>query len=229
MEFKDIIRQLRNEKGMNTTQLAGQFEKTEAAIRAWESGRSKPDADTLVKLAAYFDCTIDYLLGLSDFKTHAEQNEHKKVLGEALSNLDEAFGKLDSQSHEMLANALVNSISAHSNHVHAKNNVATVAGLINGLSELYKKAVAFADEKSESALFKFLGKYYNFEGYVHQIDVAEVVFEELFDGLIDSDIFEAERIYKMLEERFTAPRSRRYDEYVERLEQRRVESDAVGG
>jgi len=229
MEFKDIIRQLRNEKGMNTTQLAGQFEKTEAAIRAWEAGRSKPDADTLVKLAAYFDCTIDYLLGLSDFKTTTEHAEQKKLLNETLGNLDVAFEKLDSQSQEALANALVNFIAAHAKTAHAKNNIAILAGLINGLSELYKNAVAFADEKSESALFKFLGKYYNFEGYVHQIDVAEVVFEELFDGLIDSDIFEAERIYKMLEERFTAPRSRRYDEYVECLEQRRVEADAVGG
>jgi transcriptional regulator with XRE-family HTH domain len=229
MEFKDIIRQLRNERGMNTTQLAGQFEKTEAAIRAWESGRSKPDADTLIKLAQYFDCTADYLLGLSNFKTPAEHNAHARVLGDALDKLDGVLGKLNNSSQEVLANALISAVASLSNPAHAKNNVLTLAGLIEGLGGVYETALTFADKKTESALFKFLSKHYNFEGFVHQISVAEVVFDEVFGRLVESDIYEAERIYNLLSEHFSAPRSLKYEDFEERVEQRKTKDDAVSG
>jgi transcriptional regulator with XRE-family HTH domain len=68
MEFKDRIRAVRNERGMSQTQLASELDKGESAVRMWEIGRSKPDADTLIKLAEFFGCTTDYLLGLSDTK-----------------------------------------------------------------------------------------------------------------------------------------------------------------
>lgn len=68
MEFKDRIKALRCEKEITQTELASKFGKTESAVRSWELGRSKPDADTLYKLASYFDCSADYLLGISDYK-----------------------------------------------------------------------------------------------------------------------------------------------------------------
>lgn len=34
----------------------------------WKSGRSKPNAETLVKVANYFDCSVDYLLGRTNIK-----------------------------------------------------------------------------------------------------------------------------------------------------------------
>ena len=37
-------------------------------ISDWKSGRSKPSAETLIKIAEYFDCSIDYLLGRTDMK-----------------------------------------------------------------------------------------------------------------------------------------------------------------
>jgi len=72
MEFKDRLRLLREERQKSAAQLAGEFEKSEGAIRMWETGKSKPDADTLIALAKYFNCTTDYLLGLSDYKNAAQ-------------------------------------------------------------------------------------------------------------------------------------------------------------
>lgn len=34
----------------------------------WKSGRSKPNAETLVKVADYFECSVDYLLGRTNIK-----------------------------------------------------------------------------------------------------------------------------------------------------------------
>ncbi|MDR1668691.1 MAG: helix-turn-helix domain-containing protein [Oscillospiraceae bacterium] len=78
MEFKDRVRSLRREHNITTTELAAHFGKSDTAIRMWETGRSKPDADTLIKLAKYFECTTDYLLGVSNDESiesvHAKQD-----------------------------------------------------------------------------------------------------------------------------------------------------------
>jgi len=75
MEFKERIKILRLEKDITQAQLAVAFDKSESAIRTWESGKFKPDADTLIRLAEYFGCSIDYMLGLSDYKHVRQQKE----------------------------------------------------------------------------------------------------------------------------------------------------------
>lgn len=67
MELKDRLKRLRTQSKISLAELASLFSKSESAIRMWEIGRSKPDADTLIKLAKYFGCTADYLLGLDDY------------------------------------------------------------------------------------------------------------------------------------------------------------------
>ncbi|MDD3569636.1 MAG: helix-turn-helix domain-containing protein [Lachnospiraceae bacterium] len=68
MEFKERIKELRLEHMLTQAQLASTLEKGEAAIRTWETGRAKPDSDTLIKLAKIFNCSVDYLLGISASK-----------------------------------------------------------------------------------------------------------------------------------------------------------------
>lgn len=41
----------------------------------WKSGRSKPNAETLVKVANYFECSVDYLLGRTNTKELSKQSE----------------------------------------------------------------------------------------------------------------------------------------------------------
>ena len=54
---------------MSPSQLGAAMNKSEGAVRSWETGKAKPDAETIIKLAAFFKCSTDYLLGISDFKT----------------------------------------------------------------------------------------------------------------------------------------------------------------
>lgn len=72
MEFKDRIKELRKEKGLSATQLATEFGKADSSVRTWETGKSKPDADTLVNIAEYFNCSVDYLLGKSNFRNQSD-------------------------------------------------------------------------------------------------------------------------------------------------------------
>lgn len=67
-EFKTRIKELRESRRLSHSQMASIFDKSEGAIRAWETGRTKPDTDTLIKIADYFETSADYLLGRSEAK-----------------------------------------------------------------------------------------------------------------------------------------------------------------
>jgi len=96
MELKDRLKHLRAEKNTTATQLAFQIGKGEGAVRMWEIGRSKPDAETIIKLATYFDCTTDYLLGVAEYKSNAEYESKITTLRE----LDSVFKSFDALSQE---------------------------------------------------------------------------------------------------------------------------------
>lgn len=92
MDFKDNIKRIREDNSVSFVDLAKEFGKSEAAIRAWELGRSKPDADTLIGLAKYFNCTTDYLLGLSSHPSRDEQAHYTEAI--------EAFAQLVETEYE---------------------------------------------------------------------------------------------------------------------------------
>lgn len=91
MEFKDRIKSLRDNGKLSPSQLGAAMDKSEGAVRSWESGKAKPDADTIIRLAEYFDCTTDYLLGLSDFQNYGE----RKYLENITNNIDSQKSKLN--------------------------------------------------------------------------------------------------------------------------------------
>ena len=60
------IKELRNEKGLTQKQLAEKIYSTDKNIWAYESQVAVPPLDTLIKLADFFNCSLDYLVGRSD-------------------------------------------------------------------------------------------------------------------------------------------------------------------
>lgn len=103
MEFKDRIKELRSNKNMTQSQIAALLNKGEGAVRAWESGKSKADADTLIKLAEYFGCTSDYLLGLSDVRNEADRES--SVLFE--KSIFKTFNGLNHKLKQMYQDTIV--------------------------------------------------------------------------------------------------------------------------
>lgn len=106
MEFKDVFNKLRLEKNLSFAQIASEFNKSESAVRAWESGRTKPDADTLIELSKYFDCSTDYLLGLDANKNKESLSglsDELSEFGDLLSRIDNTSGLLFSLKWILLA------------------------------------------------------------------------------------------------------------------------------
>lgn len=61
------IKELRTERKISQKKLAEAIGVDKRAIIFWEQGVNEPKASYIKKLAEYFGCTSDYLLGLSDY------------------------------------------------------------------------------------------------------------------------------------------------------------------
>ena len=63
METKDIILQLRTDRGLSQDALAEQVFVTRQAVSRWENGETVPNTETLKLLSKLFDVSINTLLG----------------------------------------------------------------------------------------------------------------------------------------------------------------------
>ena len=63
METKNVILQLRTEKGMSQDELAEKVFVTRQAVSRWENGETTPNTETLKLLSKLFGVSINTLLG----------------------------------------------------------------------------------------------------------------------------------------------------------------------
>lgn len=61
------LKELRKTKGINQQKLALLLNMTQANISRYELGSSQPDFETLIQLADYFEVSVDYLIGRTDY------------------------------------------------------------------------------------------------------------------------------------------------------------------
>ncbi|WP_027633344.1 helix-turn-helix domain-containing protein [Clostridium hydrogeniformans] len=62
----DRIKELREDKCLNQQELGKMFNVHKGTISNWENGKRTPDADMIIKIADYFNVSIDYLLYRTD-------------------------------------------------------------------------------------------------------------------------------------------------------------------
>ena len=60
------LKQLRKQKNINQVKLAMELETTQNTISRYETGDREADYATLIKIADYFNVSIDYLLERTD-------------------------------------------------------------------------------------------------------------------------------------------------------------------
>lgn len=65
--FADILKQLRNQKGVTQEELAKAIYVTNSAISQYEANVSRPNLESLERIAKFFNVSIDYLLGTSPY------------------------------------------------------------------------------------------------------------------------------------------------------------------
>ena len=65
------IVELLNNRGIKAAHLMSDLGLSNSAVSGWKKGKAKPSHDAIVKIAAYFGVSTDYLLGVTDNPTPA--------------------------------------------------------------------------------------------------------------------------------------------------------------
>ena len=75
--FKDRLRELREERGLSMKELGKKIGVSDAAVCKWENGIAEPKVSYILQLADFFECSTDFLLGRNDdyASTLSEANE----------------------------------------------------------------------------------------------------------------------------------------------------------
>lgn len=60
------LKAIRESKGLTQKEVADDLEIGTSTLSQYETGKREPDNSTLVKIADYFNCSVDYLLGRVD-------------------------------------------------------------------------------------------------------------------------------------------------------------------
>ncbi len=79
--MREKLKQLRKEKNLSQAEIAKILNVHQTAVSQWEQGRTTPDMQTLIKIADYFQVTVDYLLG--------QTSEKKSLTNETILNAHE--------------------------------------------------------------------------------------------------------------------------------------------
>lgn len=85
IQLSQNIIHLRREKNVTQEQLAEHIGVTKGAVSKWENGSTLPDVTTLPLLAAYFDVSVDALLGYAPWLTAQNIKETYQTYAKAFS------------------------------------------------------------------------------------------------------------------------------------------------
>jgi len=66
--LSEKIKMLREEASLTQSQLAEKLDIAVSSISQYESGDRVPSDDVKIKLASFFDVSLDFLMGLSDIR-----------------------------------------------------------------------------------------------------------------------------------------------------------------
>ena len=101
--FSKRLRKLREDKNLSQTALANNISGiSRASISTYELGEKQPGIETLNKLADYFECSTDYLLGRTDAQS---TNLEIKDLVEKTGLSEKAIDILYNRRHEIIGEA----------------------------------------------------------------------------------------------------------------------------
>ena len=95
MGFAQRVKQLRKQKHLTGEQLGNILGITKTGISYWENGKSVPDNEMLLKLADFFDVSIDYLLGNTDIETTVDKNTYYGDYDDVVEYLKDKPERLD--------------------------------------------------------------------------------------------------------------------------------------
>ncbi|MCR1993497.1 helix-turn-helix domain-containing protein [Bacillus subtilis] len=96
MNFSTKIKKLREEKKMKQQEVADKLGIARTTYASYEQGKREPDHETLIKIADYYNVTIDFLLREESQETQDEifNEQARKILEDPDTLVAAADGKI---------------------------------------------------------------------------------------------------------------------------------------
>ena len=91
MELNEILVNLREEKGITQLELAGIIHVTRNTISSYETGTIQPSYSVLVRLADFYNVSLDYLFGRTRMKCPIRKIEENMATAKGDFSLDKFF------------------------------------------------------------------------------------------------------------------------------------------
>ena len=88
------LKELRKSKGLLQREVALNIGVSTQSYGYYENGINKPDPDMLIRLADFFNCSIDYLVGREDDFGNIISGDIKKDLSKDEQTLLDCFNKM---------------------------------------------------------------------------------------------------------------------------------------
>ena len=98
MEYGDVLKNLRNRKGLSQRELADRLKINRSTYARYETSSTQPDYETLKKLAQFHDVTVDYILGVSNEKQPQLTEKDERDIAKRIAALREDLANAEGLS-----------------------------------------------------------------------------------------------------------------------------------
>ena len=106
MNFAERLDELMVEKKMNSLRLSKEIGGSDRVIGAWRKGEYEPKLESLIRLADFFDVSLDYLAGRSDVREMSIKKEPAPEISENGQELLEIYNQLPEREQLLLLGRL---------------------------------------------------------------------------------------------------------------------------
>ena len=99
------LRKIREDRNVNQLKVAVDNDISQESISKYETGSSFPSKDILIKLANYFNCSVDYLLGRTEIV--GMNNDKSSATDQKIENLIFRYNHLTDENKSKLEGCLL--------------------------------------------------------------------------------------------------------------------------
>ena len=101
-QFKEIIKELRSQRGLTQEGLAQEMDVSKSSIAMWETGSRFPSKEVYEQLADLFNVDIDYLYGRTNIKkkVHFTENGDEYINANFVNENSSSYG-INEETHKI--------------------------------------------------------------------------------------------------------------------------------
>lgn len=185
------IKILREELKMTQQELADKLDGAKSTIAMYENETRKPSLEVLIKLSEIFNCSIDYLLGKSNYKNESDYID--KNIEQALLTADNAKYLIEKYTNfdpDQIVDKMLEYYKSGKNPIDVVNNILNFYPL-----EEHERI-------KQILLFLYNSSLYSVEFSKDKIEQDfQFAYHKEAEGLTDEEISDALRFYKEMKKR----------------------------